>query len=216
MPKIRGATLADHRAATEAALLDALATLVRERGFDAVTLAEVARTAGVGRTAIYNYYPQKEAMLLAYIEAETRRVLASMRAELIGIDDPLAQLACYARALLALPHAEFHTPGPALRDTLSEASRRRLREHVGPVEEVLRGILERAIAAGQIPTQDLDLTVALVHASLTGRTLPGEGPDREAILPSVITYVLRGVGATDTTAAHSPGARAHAGQPEAR
>ncbi len=48
---------------TRRAILAAAGTLFAERGFDAVTMREIARTAGCSHTTIYLYFKDKEALL---------------------------------------------------------------------------------------------------------------------------------------------------------
>lgn len=203
MPKIRGGSLAEHRATTRAALFRALADLMRERGFDAVTLVDVAQRAGVGRTAIYNYFPDRESMLLEFIAEETGRYLERIRAGLEMSDDPIEQLRTYSRELLSLKSYDHLALGSALRDAVSAEARNRLREHIEAVEDVLRTVLGRCVAQGRIPPQDLDVTVPLVHSALTGHRLPDRGPDRQAALEAVQRFVLGGVGVDE----------AHSGRP---
>ena len=63
MPKIIGGSLAEHRQQTRLRLFAALSALMADRGFDAITLAEIAQRAGIGRTAVYNHFPDKESLL---------------------------------------------------------------------------------------------------------------------------------------------------------
>ena len=67
MPKISAGSLEEHRAETTDRLLDAWSSLVREKGYDGVTLAEVAAHVGLARTAIYNYFPDRDALVTALI-----------------------------------------------------------------------------------------------------------------------------------------------------
>ncbi|HLI58249.1 MAG TPA: TetR family transcriptional regulator [Solirubrobacteraceae bacterium] len=48
---------------TREAIAQAAADLFVERGFDAVTVEDVARAAGVSRQTVFNYFPTKEQML---------------------------------------------------------------------------------------------------------------------------------------------------------
>lgn len=82
MPKIIGATIAEHREVTRTRLFDALAHLMATRGFDAITLADIATEAGVGRTAVYNHFADKEALLIEFIEHETTQYLGLLAADL--------------------------------------------------------------------------------------------------------------------------------------
>lgn len=49
--------------------------LIRERGYDAVTMADIARAAGVARASVFNHFPAKLAFLGEWFERFTRQVL---------------------------------------------------------------------------------------------------------------------------------------------
>lgn len=49
--------------------------LIRERGYDAVTMADIARAAGVARASVFNHFPAKLAFLGEWFERFTRKVL---------------------------------------------------------------------------------------------------------------------------------------------
>lgn len=194
MPKIIGASLHEHRTQTRRRLFDALSSLMSERGFDAITLADIAAAAGVGRTAVYNHFADKESLLIGFITDETEQYADRLQASLDDIDDPVDQLRAYVRAQASLTRTYHVAPGPELRSVLSRAAQQRVREHVVVVENILCRILEAGIASGAFPDQELSTTVPLVNACLTGRGLPA-GPDREHAIEQTEAFVLRAVGA---------------------
>ena len=195
MPKILGSSLAEHRERTRSALFAALSHLMGERGFDAVSLADIASAAGIGRTAVYNHFPDKESLLLAFIEHETSTYVRALDASLAEVEDPVHQLRVYVRQQLQLERSYHFAPGPDLREVVSREAATHLRAHVGQVEALLRKILTRAIAAGDIPEQHLDAVVQLVHACLSGRRVPRSEPERGEFIAATELFVLRAVGA---------------------
>lgn len=195
MPKIIGGSLAEHRAQVRARLFAALASLMAESGFDAVSLADIAARAGVSRTAVYNHVPDKEALLLAFIEHETASYLDRLRHALDGVEDPEEQLRVFVRQQVRLKR-EYHLgPGSDLRSVVSRATLVRLRDHAVQVEEVLRGILSAGIATGRLPDQDLDAVVPLVNACLRAHGLPEPDADADEAVEATEAFVLRAVGA---------------------
>ncbi len=50
------------------AALDATAALVAERGLRSVTMSQIAAQSGIGRATLYKYFPDVEAILLAWHE----------------------------------------------------------------------------------------------------------------------------------------------------
>jgi AcrR family transcriptional regulator len=195
MPKIIGGSLHEHREQTRQRLYAALSQLMAERGFDAISLADIAATAGIGRTAVYNHFADKESLLLGFISHETAQYLATLEAALADVEDPVEQLRTYVRQQTQLKRVFHLAPGPDLRTVLSRATQQRLREHVVGVEGILRRILVSGIEAGVLPPQDIDTTVPLVHACLSGRGVPDDGPAREQAMAATETFVLRAVGA---------------------
>lgn len=195
MPKIIGASLAEHREATRTLLFESLSSLMERRSFDSITLAEIAAEAGIGRTAIYNHFPDKETLLLAYIEHETAQYLAHLDTDLHAGLDPLERLRRYIRRQFELKRFFHVMPGPALIRMVSPETRAQLRDHVGVVERRLQAILAAAIEQGLIPDQDVRTVSALVHACVTSRAIPDAEPERSRLIHTTETFVLRALGA---------------------
>lgn len=195
MPKIIGGSLHEHREQTRHKLFAALSTLMTERGFDAITLADIANAAGVGRTAVYNHFPDKEALLLGFMTYETEQYAATLQRALEEIDDPVEQLRTYIRQQADLARVYHVAPRPELRSVLSRGAQQRVREHVVLVERLLRDVLARGIATGAFPEQDLDVTVPLVNACVSGRNMPADDEERARAVEQTEAFVLRAVGA---------------------
>ena len=195
MPKIIGGSLQEHRAQTRLRLFAALSELMQERGFDAISFAQIAKTANVGRTAVYNHFADKEALLLGYIQHETESYVASLQRSIADIEEPEARLRAYIQAQARLNRVFHMTPGTELRSVLSRGSRQRLREHVVIIEQILREILVAGIRAGSFPPQDVDITVSLINSCLSGRTFPEAHHEREEAIKATELFVLRAVGA---------------------
>ena len=196
MPKIMGGSLAEHRERTRTALFDALSRLMAARSFDKITLSDVAAHAGVGRTAVYNHFADKEDLLLAFMEHETARYAEELSAALAGVEDPIDRLRVYVRQQ-ALIKRHFHFPasGP-LANSVSRGTAGRLRAHAGLMAQMLAQILNDAVADGEIPPQDPAQVIPLVHACVMGgRPTPTDPVARTAYLDALDTFVLRAVGA---------------------
>ncbi|MEQ6902446.1 TetR/AcrR family transcriptional regulator [Nocardioides sp. YIM 152588] len=186
MPKIVGSSLADHREQVRQRIFDAFAEAMAERSFDAISMADLAQRAEIGRTAIYHHFPDREAVLVAFASHETDAYVDELTAAIAEADDPESMLRTYVRHHLAAGE-KFHMGlGPSLAGHLSEDSRLEIRQHVRAVEDVLRGIVVAGRDAGAFRVEDVDATLSLVHACLNPRHLP----------PAAIEeFVLRAVGA---------------------
>lgn len=196
MPKILGNSLAEHRTRTRDALFTALGQLLAQRTFERITLSDVAAQAGVGRTAVYNHFADKEDLLLAFMEHETRRYAAALEAALVDVDDPVDQLRVYVREQALLTRHYHFSSGGRLAESVSRGTAGHLRSHAGLMEQLLATILTTAIDAGLVPDQDVRATVGLVHATVLGsQPTPRDPEARETHLRALDTFILRAVGA---------------------
>lgn len=96
MPRIRAASIDEHKALTRRALLSAAYDLIDEAGTADISLGEVSLAAGVGRTTFYDYFSDRDDVIAALVEEELPRVLADLIDSLpegLSIPERLASLA---------------------------------------------------------------------------------------------------------------------------
>lgn len=203
MPRITGSSIEEHRRQTAERILHGFDRLLAERGYDALTLADIAVEAGIGRTVMYNYFPDKESLLLEYTARETETYRERLDAALARCDDALDKLRVFIRMQLRELSTQ-HVPAGSLVAALSDAGRRRMVEHVEPLAQTLRDILEQAQAEGALPAEDLQLMLPLVTAAISGRgTVALRGRELDRAIEATTSFVLRGLGAHQPRAAHS-------------
>lgn len=83
-------------------LLDAARELLRDRAWDQVTMADVARVAGVSRQTLYNEFGSRHAFAVALVLREGDRFLAQVEQALLAHrDDADAALEAAVRVFLA-------------------------------------------------------------------------------------------------------------------
>lgn len=82
---------------TRQAIADAAHRLFAERGFDAVTVAEVAREADVSEGTVFNYFPAKEDLFYEPMEAFEESLIEAVRERPPGE----SVLAAFRRAVLS-------------------------------------------------------------------------------------------------------------------
>jgi AcrR family transcriptional regulator len=68
MPKLWSETIEAHRRSVRDAVLETAAALVGEHGLRSVTMSQIAEETGIGRATLYKYFPDVEAILLAWHE----------------------------------------------------------------------------------------------------------------------------------------------------
>ena len=93
MPKLWNATIETHRAAVRDAILDSAMALVAELGLRAVTMANIAARAGIGRATLYKYFTDADSIMRAWHEREIDRHMAQVAAIKDGSGDAATRLA---------------------------------------------------------------------------------------------------------------------------
>jgi AcrR family transcriptional regulator len=83
MPRLWEETVESHRRAVRDATLDTTAALARQYGLAAVTMSQIAQETGIGRATLYKYFPNVEAILVAWHQ----RQIATHLEQLIRIRD---------------------------------------------------------------------------------------------------------------------------------
>ena len=75
MPRIRAASIDEHKALTRAALLDSAWRLIADAGTAEVPLGEIALSAGVGRTTFYDYFDDRDDVIASLVEEKLPGVI---------------------------------------------------------------------------------------------------------------------------------------------
>lgn len=196
MPKISGRSLTEHRDNTRRALFDSLSTLMGERGFENVSISDLANHSGIRRTTIYNHFTDKEDILLAFVEEEMSEYLSNTKVWLEDAETCIDKLRIYVRSQLLAERTYLVAPGPPLRDVLSTETGMKLAQHIRQTSSLLKQILQEAIDLGAIPDQDLSTAVQLINGTLTGRRVPREEPARTEFFHATEKFVIQAVGGT--------------------
>lgn len=205
MPRITAANNAAQRAETQRRILTAFGELLFTHGLPGLTMTDVARHAGVGRTAVYNYYADMEQLLIAYALDETERFIVDLRDALEALENPVDRLALYVRAQVEDLSRRHLPPGPAMAAVLSPGSFAKLADHVGDLNLLLQDILREGVAQGYLPDIDVAQLAQLIHGTLSAsasrRNRPGESPDTapaehvEALIARTVRFIQLGAGA---------------------
>jgi AcrR family transcriptional regulator len=188
MPKLWNETIAAHRATVRDAILDTTVALVAEHGLAAVTMSQIAEQTGIGRATLYKYFPNVEAILLAWHDRHVTGHLAHLavlrdqggsaaeRLDAVLGAYALIQHKRHATELAALLHRDEHVAGAQqqisalIRDLLAEGvASGAVRDDVAP-EELASYCLHALAAAGSLPSEDA--VRRLVTVTLAGLRPP--------------------------------------------
>jgi AcrR family transcriptional regulator len=171
MPRLWDETIEAHRAAVRDAILETTWALATEHGLLSVTMSRVAEETGIGRATLYKYFPDVEAILLAWHERHVSghlELLAEIRDQPSDAHERLeAVLEAYAfieherhaGELSALLHRGEHADRAQqhltdiIRDLLAEAADTgHIRDDVVP-EELAGYCLSALAAASGLPSE---------------------------------------------------------------
>jgi len=160
-------------------------------------MTDVARHAGVGRTAVYNYYADIEELLISYALDETEKFLSDLRESLNCLENPVERLALYVRAQVVDLSRRHLPPGPAMGAVLSPSSFAKLSDHVGELSVLLQGILRDGMDQGYLPVADVGQQSQLILGTLSSSAARGsdEPAELEARVARTVRFIQLGAGA---------------------
>lgn len=140
VPKIWEETIDAHRRAVRDAILDAVAAHVADHGLVALRMSHLAKAAGVGRATLYGYFPDLDAVLVAWHEREVARHVVAL--EEIGArpGDPRDRIRAVLEAFAGMAHGHPH--GSEVASLLHE------RSHVAGAQGRLHSFLRELILEG--------------------------------------------------------------------
>ena len=170
------------RLATRQAISNAATSLFFERGFDHVTVDEIAAAAGVGRMTVFNHFPRKENMFFDRDE-EVREVLCETLRQRDPSFAPIETLHLLAHRLVAdeSPLVDFSAASQSFIDTIegSEALKARARAIRDELAQVVTVALSECV--GREPTDPAaHLAAGLLLATWTVALIQGHGTYRQS------------------------------------
>jgi AcrR family transcriptional regulator len=159
--------------ATVDAILDAAARVFAASGYARTTTNHVARRAGVSIGSLYEYFPSKDALLVALTERHVDEAERVLGAELAAVRDAALTLAQVVRRLVDAMIG-LHARDPGLHRVLFEEAPLppRLRARVASLEEAMAGDLATLLCAHGLARTDARVAARLgveVLESLTHR-----------------------------------------------
>jgi AcrR family transcriptional regulator len=166
--------------------------ILAESGYEALTVRAVLDRTALSRRAFYERFDGIDDLILAVFEQTFRDGVASMRAQLAEIDDPLERLRFIVETMLLGPGAATSLRYAAVMSRehlrLAESRPDDLQRALAPlttlIAEQLAAGMERAVVrqadAFQLATLVQNLVAATTHASLLSRASGPETPAQSA------------------------------------
>jgi AcrR family transcriptional regulator len=182
VPKLWTDTLEEHRRAVHDATLDTTAALVHQHGLASVTMSRIAAETGIGRATLYKYFPDVEAILIAWHERQVARHLQQLADIRDAADGPGNRLEAVLEAYALIQHQHHDNE---LAGLLHRG------EHMVPARQQLHAfitdLLAQAAEAGDIRDDVApgELASYCLHALSAASTMPSPDPVRRLVTVTV-------------------------------
>ena len=178
MPKLWHETIASHRREVREAILDTTAALVAEHGLRSVTMAQIAEATGIGRATLYKYFPDVEAILVAWHERHVTGHLQQLAEVGTGAGDPATRLEAVLAAYARIAYQRHDTDLAALLHRGEHVARAQQQLH-----DLIQTLLAEAQAAGALRDDVApdELASYCLHALTAASSLPSEAAVRRLV-----------------------------------
>ncbi|MDX3308178.1 TetR/AcrR family transcriptional regulator [Streptomyces sp. ME08-AFT2] len=188
MPKLWNETIDAHRRAVRDAILNSTAELAAEHGLRSVTMSQIAENAGIGRATLYKYFPDVEAILLAWHDRQITEHLGQLAEVRDQTDGAGEQLEAVLRAFAHISRQSRGHHGTELSALLHRD------ERVVRAQQQLHGMIRDLLAEGAQTGAFRDdvapdeLATYCLHALTAAAALPSE-----AAADRLVTVTLSGL-----------------------
>ena len=170
VPKLWSETVEAHRHQVRHAILETTADLVTEKGLRSVTMSEIAEKTGIGRATLYKYFPDVEAILLAWHQRHIQSHLQHLAEVREHAEDPGERLEKVLEAFALHAHeSRAHRESELARLVHRGEHMAEAQEHL---TDFIEGLLADAAKAGHIrndvaPSELADYSIYALTAAHT-------------------------------------------------
>src|SRR5579862_4343056 len=156
-------------------IVDAARELFSKRGFDAVTIDEIAVAAGMAKATVYQYFPSKQDIYLAALRMGAQELLAMTEAAMEKAQGAAAKVEAFVRTRLeylrrnheffAVYHSEFGnlTHPAGLNREFRTLYRRQF--------DRLRSVIEEGVRSGEFPGISSEVLAICIYEATRGLML---------------------------------------------
>jgi AcrR family transcriptional regulator len=178
VPKLWKQTIEAHRREVGDAILDTTVALVAEHGLRSVTMSQIAEETGIGRATLYKYFPDVEAILIAWHERHVTGYLDHLSALRDQAGDTAARLEAVLQAYALIQHKRQATELGALLHRGEHVARAQQHLH-----DLIRDLLTQGAAAGEVRDDVApdELATYSLHALGAASSLTSEAAVRRLV-----------------------------------
>jgi AcrR family transcriptional regulator len=172
----------DQGQATRARIIQAARELVVERGYEAVSMADVLARAGVSRGGLYHHFAGKQELLAAVLEAVERDLITRLAEAVADAPSALSALRTGSQWFLDECAGSVELQRAGLLEGRKALGWTKWRETVGPFGlTMLSATLAEAMEAGEIERTDPTALAHLILAALhEASAIIASAPDPQA------------------------------------
>ena len=155
-------------------ILKAAAEVFAQKGFYATTIKDIARVAGVADGTIYNYFENKNGLLLGLFDVMTQTVQHQVdTTELVNLDLRSFIKAHFQRALGGFQAHNFELFRVIVSEIMvnQELGHRFSQQILEPTIEMAKQYFEEWAAQNQVQFRHLDWTLRAISSLITGITI---------------------------------------------
>ena len=156
-------------------ILDAAFRILARKGIGAVTIADIAEAAGVGKGTIYEYFRSKDEILVASFRYFMSKAESHIADRLSPLTDPLEKLLAYFEGWKDMLSGEFLDYLEIVLDFWAESFRRKdelpgmdimtvYREYRRGVQD----ILDECVSAGRLRPHDTCMSASILLGAMDG------------------------------------------------
>jgi AcrR family transcriptional regulator len=190
VPKLWNETIEAHRRAVRDAILETTWALVTEHGLRSVTMSQIAEKTGIGRATLYKYFPDVEAILLAWHERQITGHLEYLVEVRDQAGDAGERLEAVLEAYALLSHERYshEHPGPELAALLHRGVHVTVAQQ--QVHDMIKNLLLEAAETGDLRDDVVpdELASYCLHALAAARSLTSKAAVRR-----LVTVTLAGL-----------------------
>ncbi|HEU4895001.1 MAG TPA: TetR family transcriptional regulator [Acidimicrobiia bacterium] len=199
MPKIRAASIDEHKELTRRSLLDAAYRVIDEAGSAEVPLGEIALGAGVGRTTFYDYFDDRDDVIASLVEDKLPDVIADLIASVPADLDTRSRLARLASATVEFV-ATDRVFGVILHQEAGRMgldAQERIRHSHAQLATELASMYMRGVQEGEFRPMPPYLAGRFIQDTImsAARALIDDGSRLDEVTEGVESFLLGGLGA---------------------
>ena len=181
----------NYKSNQQARIIDTLAESILEDGLVGLNMTKLARSSGLARQTLYNYFPDIESALISYVNTKSMYLDTRIRELLSIIDDPSEQLDAFVGGLvMTLPD---QAPFSVLEMSLGERRNTDIRSPVKLISSLLSEILQEGVQYGIFRKEVLqeNFSISLVRMLFSFQPIVARGRVDTMVFASMAVDLVR-------------------------